>query len=79
MIRNADHLALFIKDALKSQKTCRIYQDALDTCWFFPSLDGRKTQSEHIHAFARERGWSVHLHTPGGYGLVADFAADGAG
>ena len=77
MIRNADHLALFIKDALKSRRTCRIYQDALDSCWFFPSLDGRKAQSEHIHAFARTHGWSVQLHTPGGYGLVADFEADG--
>lgn len=73
MIRNADHLALFVTDALKSRETCRIYQDALDSCWFIPGKDGRKIQQEQIQAFAEKNRWTVHVHIPGGYGIVADF------
>lgn len=81
MIRNADHLALFIADALKSRDHCRIYQDALDQCWFHPGPAGRSIQREQIAAFAGRNRWIVQVHVPGGYGIVADFRpapADGS-
>lgn len=73
MIRTAEHLALFITNNLKSRDSCRIYQDALDACWFIPGKEGRERQKDEIHAFAEKNRWTVHVHVPGGYGIVADF------
>lgn len=74
MIRTADHLASYITENLATKDSCRIYQDVLDYCWPAWHHSAKACQAEEISAFAQLRGWAVTIHSPGNFGLVADFS-----
>jgi len=73
MIETEEHLAIYVADAIKAHGACRLYVDMLEKVWYFTGLGRHQAQEERIRAFAESHGWDVIVHTPGGYGLVADF------
>jgi hypothetical protein len=75
MIQTPDHLAEYITTTLKTRGQCRIYQDSLDNCWYIAGQGCRQQQNQMILAFAQQHGWAVEIHTPGKYGIVADFTS----
>ena len=69
MIQNSEDLAAFIKDVLKHQERCRVFEHVLRLCW--ESSPARRAES--IAAFAHQHAWHVDIHEPASFGIVADF------
>lgn len=72
-MQTSQDLAAFIGAHLQTHKLCRVYQEALDAAWSQPDADPFTGQSDLIHRFAKDHGWTVEIHDPGAFGKVADF------